>query len=59
MNTKFSDLLKGGLACGFFIFIGSSLQQVGLIYTTASKAAFRNVLIYINCPSSCPYNNEK
>ncbi|MBQ3437208.1 MAG: DMT family transporter [Fusobacterium sp.] len=50
MNTKFSDLLKGGLACGFFIFIGSSLQQVGLIYTTAGKASFITSLYILIVP---------
>ena len=35
-----SFLLKGGLVCGFFIFIGTSLQQIGLQYTTAGKTGF-------------------
>lgn len=43
-KTKFSsdrkDLFKGGMLCGLFIFIGTSLQQVGLLYTTAGKTGF-------------------
>jgi len=35
-----SFLLKGGLICGFFIFTGTSLQQIGLQYTTAGKTGF-------------------
>ena len=35
-----SFLLKGGLVCGFFIFVGTSLQQIGLQYTTAGKTGF-------------------
>ncbi|WP_139903101.1 DMT family transporter [Clostridium thermarum] len=33
-------LLLGGLVAGSALFLGSSLQQVGLAYTTAGKAAF-------------------
>ena len=33
-------LLQGGLVCGFFIFMGTSLQQIGLQYTTAGKTGF-------------------
>ena len=33
-------LLKGGLICGIFIFTGTSLQQIGLQYTTAGKTGF-------------------
>ena len=30
----------GGILCGTVLFLGASFQQVGLVYTTASKAAF-------------------
>lgn len=33
-------LLMGGLLCGLANFIAGSLQQVGLVYTTAGKAGF-------------------
>ncbi|WP_163192264.1 DMT family transporter [Clostridium thermarum] len=33
-------LLLGGLVAGSALFLGASLQQVGLAYTTAGKAAF-------------------
>lgn len=43
-KTKLSKniglLLQGGLACGIFIFLGTSLQQIGLQYTTAGKTGF-------------------
>ena len=35
-----SFLLKGGLVCDFFIFVGTSFQQIGLQYTTAGKTGF-------------------
>lgn len=50
MKTKTSDLLAGGLACGFFIFMGSSLQQIGLQYTTAGKASFITSLYILIVP---------
>lgn len=50
MNTKFFDLFKGGLACGFFLFMGSSLQQIGLINTTAGKASFITSLYILLVP---------
>lgn len=43
-KTKFSgdkkEVIKGGLLCGLFIFVGTSLQQMGLLYTTAGKTGF-------------------
>lgn len=50
MNTKVKDLLKGGLACGFFLFMGSSFQQFGLVYTTAGKASFITSLYILIVP---------
>ena len=34
-------LLTGGIACGILLFGASSLQQVGIQYTTAGKAGFQ------------------
>lgn len=41
-RMKFNDrtLLKAGFLIGFFNFALSSLQQIGLVYTTAGKAGF-------------------
>lgn len=40
--TPFSDkqLIIGSLLCGLANFVAGSLQQVGLVYTTAGKAGF-------------------
>lgn len=35
-----TELLKAGMICGFLIFVGTSLQQIGLQYTTAGKTGF-------------------
>ncbi len=34
------DLVLGGIACGLLLFAASSLQQIGIQYTTAGKAGF-------------------
>ena len=48
ISTK-TVILGGGLA-GSVLFIGSSLQQVGIIYTTAGKAGFITGLYVIIVP---------
>ncbi|MBQ7703025.1 MAG: DMT family transporter [Firmicutes bacterium] len=42
--------LIGGLVCGFLLFVAASLQQFGLAYTTAGKAAFITTLYVVFCP---------
>lgn len=37
-NTN--KLIKGGIIAGFVLFTGASLQQVGMVYTSAGKAGF-------------------
>ena len=39
-DASWSNCLTGGMACGAMLFCGTSLQQIGLQYTTAGKAAF-------------------
>lgn len=34
------DLIVGGVSCGLLLFGASSLQQIGILYTTAGKAGF-------------------
>ena len=45
-----SSLLKGGLIAGSLLFIAATLQQVGLLYTTAAKAGFITGLYLIIVP---------
>lgn len=42
--------VKSGIIAGSVLFIGSSLQQVGLIYTTAGKAGFITSLYIVIVP---------
>lgn len=44
------DLTRAGMICGFFLFAGASLQQVGIVYTTAGKAGFITGLYVIFVP---------
>lgn len=39
-SAKQKNILKGGLLAGIVLFIGASLQQAGMVYTTAGKAGF-------------------
>lgn len=42
--------VKGGVICGVFLLLGSTLQQHGLVYTTASKAGFITALYIVLVP---------
>lgn len=44
------DLLTGGTACGILLFAASSLQQVGIQYTTAGKAGFITAFYIVIVP---------
>ena len=44
------EILGGGLLSGLILFCGSSLQQVGLVYTTAGKAGFITGLYVVLVP---------
>lgn len=39
-KDKRRDLFTGGIICGLLLFAGTSLQQIGIQYTTAGKAGF-------------------
>ena len=43
-------LMKAGAFCGLVLFFGGSLQQVGLVFTTASKAGFLTALYLVLVP---------
>ena len=39
-SLKQKNILKGGIIAGLVLFIAASLQQAGMVYTTAGKAGF-------------------
>ena len=43
-------LIAGGVSCGLILFIASSLQQIGVVYTTAGKAGFITALYIVIGP---------
>lgn len=43
-------LVLGGVSCGLVLFAASSLQQIGLVYTTAGKAGFITALYIVIVP---------
>ncbi len=50
INTSQKDLIKGGLSCGVVLFAASSMQQIGLQYTTAGKAGFITAFYIVLVP---------
>ena len=44
------ELAWAGILCGTFLFAGASLQQVGMVYTTAGKAGFITGLYVVFVP---------
>jgi drug/metabolite transporter (DMT)-like permease len=50
--TRRLPLLPAGLLAGGVLFVGASLQQVGLLYTTAGKAGFITGLYVVLVPLS-------
>lgn len=49
-QARWPVLLKGGLAAGAVLFAGASLQQVGLVTTSAGKAGFITGLYVVLVP---------
>jgi drug/metabolite transporter (DMT)-like permease len=48
--AKLRELLLGGLACGGILFFAGNFQQVGLVFTTASKSGFLTALYIVLVP---------
>lgn len=42
--------IRAGILCGIFLFMGTTMQQAGLVYTTASKAGFITTLYIVLVP---------
>ncbi len=49
-NTPPKTVILGGSLAGLALFIGASLQQIGIIYTTAGKAGFITGLYVVIVP---------
>lgn len=53
------DLIIAGTICGVSLFFGASLQQIGMIYTTAGKSGFITALYIILVPLFGLFTNKK
>ncbi|MDD2217674.1 MAG: DMT family transporter [Eubacteriales bacterium] len=49
-DNTIKNLLLGGFFCGIVIFGGTTLQQIGLLYTDAGKAGFITALYIVLVP---------
>jgi len=49
-RAELRSLLKAGLVIGLIVFVAGSLQQIGMVYTTASKAGFLTTLYIVLVP---------
>lgn len=49
-NRQQHHLRVGGLLCGLALFAGSTLQQLGILYTTAGKSAFITAFYMVLVP---------
>ena len=49
-QVQLGPLLRGGLLAGLMIFAGSTLQQYGVVHTTAGKAGFITGLYVLFVP---------
>lgn len=49
-GDSFAGLLKAGALAGIVLFLGATLQQAGLVYTTASNAGFITGLYIVLVP---------
>ena len=49
-GVGFKALIKAGFFIGLIVFVAGSLQQVGMVYTTASKAGFLTALYIVLVP---------
>jgi drug/metabolite transporter (DMT)-like permease len=50
VSARWRALIKAGVACGVVIFLAGCAQQVGLVFTTASKAGFLTALYIVLVP---------
>ncbi len=49
-DAPFSQYIKAGVICGLALFLGSTLQQFGIMQTTAGKAGFVTALYIVLVP---------
>ncbi len=58
-STSRFTLLRGGIFAGLILFAGATLQQTGLVYTTAGKAGFITGLYVVLVPIMALFWKQK
>nr|WP_092072532.1 DMT family transporter [Dendrosporobacter quercicolus]NSL48524.1 DMT family transporter [Dendrosporobacter quercicolus DSM 1736]SDM43454.1 Threonine/homoserine efflux transporter RhtA [Dendrosporobacter quercicolus] len=58
-GTVLANSWRAGIAAGAILFIAASLQQIGLIYTTAGKAAFITCLYIVLVPLASVFLRQR
>ena len=58
-SFKKTDLIKGGIICGVLLCLASSLQQVGIKYTSVGKAGFITTLYVVIIPLIGLFSGKK
>lgn len=53
-GTQPKTLWAGGILCGIALFVASTLQQIGIQYTTVGKAGFITALYIVLCSGLRP-----
>ena len=48
--TGQNESILGGISCGILFFIATSLQQIGILYTSVGKAGFITALYIVIVP---------
>ena len=52
-TTQPKTLWASGILCGIALFVASTLQQIGIQYTTVGKAGFITALYIVLVPKTC------
>lgn len=50
LPDKPKDVICGGISCGILLFIATSFQQIGILYTSVGKAGFITALYIVLVP---------
>lgn len=50
LSSEMKTIIIGGIICGIMLTLGSAIQQVGLVFTTAAKAGFLTTLYILLVP---------
>ncbi len=59
MPEEFGVGIRGGICCGLCLFVATSLQQFGIVYTTVGKSGFITTLYIVIVPILGIFSHKK